>query len=136
MQTLRSRTALALFALTVSGAAWAVEAPSSLQGAWVEASLDCSSQFNKAEGRFTLKKLDDFNVGAFIIEGNKIKGQSSQCTIDRAKQNGSQIHLLLACDNSVMASTQELHLEMLPDGSVKRYFTDFTDFTQSYKQCR
>lgn len=136
MKKFKIKTALTLLALLLSGAALAVEAPSSLQGAWAEASLDCAGLFSKAEGAFVLQKLDEFNVGAFIIEGNKIKGQSSQCTIERAKQAGSQLHLLLACENSVLASNQELHLEVLPDGSIKRYFTDFTDFTQSYKRCR
>ena len=36
---------------------------------------------------------------------------------------------------SVMAATQDVHLQLQKDGSLTRKFTGFNEFTQSYKRC-
>jgi hypothetical protein len=114
----------------------AADALATLQGAWAEASLDCASLFKWTDGKVALQSLSGFNSGAFVIENNKIKGQSTSCEIQRAREDGQEISLLVSCADSVMASTQDVHLKILPNGDMSRSFTGFPDYQQNYKRCR
>lgn len=121
--------------VSLTTAAQAGETVKPLQGAWAQSSLSCSQVFSNEGGKVSLRKLDDFNVGGFIIEGDKIRGQSQSCLVSHAKQRGSNIDLIMQCQDSVMAATQDVHLQLQKDGSLTRKFTGFNEFTQSYKRC-
>ncbi len=121
--------------VSFSAAAHAGETVKILQGAWAQSGLSCSQVFANDGGKVSLRKLDDFNVGGFIIEGDKIRGQSQSCVVSHAKQRGSKISLMMQCQDSVMAATQDVHLQVQKDGSLTRKFNNFNEFTQNYKRC-
>ncbi len=122
-------------AAVLTGNISAAEVPPQLQGAWAESELSCDQVFSNEGGKWTLKKSDDFNVGGFIVEGDRIRGQSSACTIRSAKRKGAQVKLLLSCENNVLSATQEMLLTLMKDGTIQRQLAGFTDFAQSYKRC-
>lgn len=107
-----------------------------LQGAWAQSGLGCSQVFSNDGGKVSLRKLDGFNVGGFIVEGDKIRGQSQTCLVSHAKQRGSDIDMLIQCQDNVMAAAQDLHLRVEKDGTVTRKFTGFSEFTQGYHRCQ
>jgi hypothetical protein len=123
---------LALLGATSAHAATGLEL---LQGAWAEASLDCASLFKDSNGRPAFQDLNGFNSGAFLIEDKKIKGQSTSCEIQRVREEGSDLSLILTCADSVMASTQDVHFKILGDGRLSRSFTGFPEYQQVYKRC-
>jgi hypothetical protein len=106
-----------------------------LQGGWTDATLSCTDVFSTSNGKLVLKNDDGFNVGGFIVEGNKIKGQARACTIDRSRRKGSTITMLMSCQDSVLASTQEIRLKLNKDGTVTRTLAGFKDFNQTFKRC-
>ncbi|MFO1150705.1 MAG: hypothetical protein U1E62_20200 [Alsobacter sp.] len=131
-----NRHVLILAATLAFPAVAQADALSTLQGAWAEASLNCASLFKIDNGVVSFKSLDGFNSGAFIVENRRLKGQSTSCEIQRAREDGPDISLLLSCADSVMASAQDVHLKVLPDGTLSRSFAGFPDYQQSYKRCR
>jgi hypothetical protein len=121
-------------ALLVSASARA-QSLDDLQGGWTDATLSCSDVFNTSNGKLVLRNDDGFNVGGFIVEGNTIKGQARACKVDRSRRKGSTITLLMSCQDSVLASTQEIMLKLNKDGTVTRTLSGFKDFTQTFKRC-
>jgi hypothetical protein len=106
-----------------------------LQGGWIDSMLTCADVFNSSNGKLVLRNDDGFNVGGFIVEGNRIKGQARGCTVDRSRRKGSTITMLMSCKDSVLASTQEITLRLNKNGTVTRTLSGFKDFSQTFKRC-
>ncbi len=134
LQKVSAVCALLLVALPEQGRANETLKP--LEGAWASQGLVCDQVFRTEGGRTRIKSLDGFNSGVFIIDGDRITGQSVACKISRATRRGSTISLLLACETGIMSSAQELYLELHPNGTVTRRLAGFTDFAEEYKPCR
>ena len=51
--------------------------------------------------RVTLTSLSDLYGGGFIIDGDRVRGKIVRCRIDSKKEDGSTIHLNVACTTEV-----------------------------------
>ncbi|MEJ1936341.1 hypothetical protein WDZ92_39615 [Nostoc sp. NIES-2111] len=135
MRTISTILSAAVLATMLASAPARADALPDLQGGWTDASLSCTDVFSTSNGKLVLRNDDGFNVGGFIVEGNKIKGQARACTVDRSVRKGSTINLLMSCQDSVLASAQEIRLKLNKDGTVTRTLAGFKDFSQTFKRC-
>ena len=135
MRTITTILSATVLAVMLAAPQARAEALPDLQGGWIDASLSCADVFNTSNGKLVLRNDDGFNVGGFIVEGNRIKGQARGCTVDRSVRKGSTITLLMSCQDSVLASAQEIRLKLNKDGTVTRTLAGFNDFSQTFKRC-
>jgi hypothetical protein len=121
---------LLLAAVPSAGSASAFD----LNGAWTLDLSACNKVFRKKGKRITLTSLADLYGGGFIIDGNRVRGKIVRCRIDSRKEDGSTIHLGVACTTEIAAEQIAFDLKVVNDNTVSKTFAG-TDVAMDYHRC-
>jgi hypothetical protein len=115
--------ALPLLAATLfAGPAWAFD----LNGAWAMDLSSCGKVFRKQGPQLTLTSLSDLYGGGFIIDGTHVHGKMVSCRIDLRKEDGSTIHLSVACTTEIATEQIQFDLKVVDDNTVSKTFPGTT----------
>ena len=105
-----------------------------LNGAWTTDLSACNKVFRKKGKRVTLTSLADLYGGGFIIEGNRVRGKIVRCRIESRKEDGSTIHLNVACTTEIATEQIAFDLKVVNDNTVSKTFAG-TDVAMDYHRC-
>ena len=134
MSRLRRFLSLALLAIAVmlmAGSARAFD----LNGAWAMDLSSCNKVFRKKGNQVRLTSTADLYGGGFIIEGNRARGMMVRCRIESRKEDGSTIHLNVACTTEVATEQVQFDLKVVNDNTVSKTFPE-TNIAMDYHRCK
>jgi hypothetical protein len=83
-----------------------------LTGAWASQSDLCKLVFTKKGNQVVFTELSDLYGSGFIIDGSRIRGRTTNCTIKSKKQEGDSVELAAACATSIMNSSVRFGLKV------------------------
>jgi hypothetical protein len=106
-----------------------------LTGAWATHTDLCTLVFNKKGNKVMFADLSDLYGSGFIIDGNRIRGKSAQCTIKSRDQKGDSLELSAACATSVMTSSVRFSLKVIDDNNLTRLFAEIPGMMLNYTRC-
>jgi hypothetical protein len=106
-----------------------------LTGAWASQADLCKLVFTKKGDQVVFAELSDLFGSGFIIDGNRIRGKSAQCTIKSRKQEGDSLELSAACATSIMNSDVRFSLKVIDDDNLSRLFQEIPGMTLNYTRC-
>jgi hypothetical protein len=109
---------------------WALD----LNGAWAADVSLCGKVFSKKGSRVTLTSLSDLYGGGFIIDGNRVRGEIVSCNIESKKEDGSTIHLSVACTTEIATEQVQFDLKVVNDNTVSKTFPG-TSAAIDYHRC-
>src|SRR5215831_430611 len=81
-----------------------------LNGAWTLDPSQCGKVFKKRGKNITLTATSDLYGGGFIFEGNRVRAKMARCRIESQKQDGSTIHLSVACTTEI--ATEQIQFDL------------------------
>jgi hypothetical protein len=106
-----------------------------LTGAWASQTDLCPLVFTKKGNQVVFTELSDLFGSGFIVDGDRIRGRSTKCTIKSKKQAGDSLELLAACATSIMTSNVRFNLKIIDDNSLNRMFPEIAGMTLKYSRC-
>ena len=106
-----------------------------LTGAWASQTDLCPLVFTKKGNQVVFTELSDLFGSGFIVDGDRIRGRSTKCTIKSKKQEGDRLELSTACATSVMTSSVRFNLKVIDDNSLDRLFPEIPGMTLKYSRC-
>jgi hypothetical protein len=106
-----------------------------LTGAWASQTDLCPLVFTKKGNQVVFTELSDLFGSGFIVDGDRIRGRSTKCTIKSKKQAGDSLELLAACATSIMTSNVRFNLTIIDDNSLNRMFPEIAGMTLKYSRC-
>lgn len=109
--------------ITCSQSALAID----LNGRWATDASACDKIFVKKSNAVSFAPDSDQFGGGFIIEGNKIRGQSSSCSIKMRKEDGNSIHLIASCATDIMVSSVQFSAKIIDENTILRVFPEMGD---------
>ena len=118
-------------AALLAGPAWAFD----LNGAWATAPSLCGKVFKKQGKRVALTPLSDLYGGGFIFDGSRVRGKMVRCNIESRKEDGSTIHLSVACTTEIATEQIQFDLKVVNDNTLSKAFPG-TDIAMDYHRCR
>jgi hypothetical protein len=115
---MKSRILALVPALAASWIAFGTPAKAfEFNGSWATAPSACGQVFIKKDGAISFRQDSDQYGGGFIMEGDKVRGQMQTCTINRRKEDGNVIHMVV------------------DENTIARIFPGMPEFTLSYSRC-
>src|SRR3954465_10232301 len=84
-----------------------------LTGAWASQTDLCTLVFIKKGNQVVFTPLSDMFGSGFVVDGSRIKGRATQCTIKSKKQDGDSLELATACATSIMTSNVRFNLKII-----------------------
>jgi hypothetical protein len=130
LRRFRTRVVPALIITLLAGPAWAFD----LNGAWATDPGLCSKVFKKTGNLVTLTPTSDLYGGGFIFDGDHVRGKIVNCRIDSMKQDGSTIHLNVACTTEIATEQIQFDLKVVNDNTVSKTFPE-TNIGINYYRC-
>jgi hypothetical protein len=106
-----------------------------LTGAWSTDADLCSRVFTKKDNQIGFAELSDLYGSGFIVDGDRVRGKATQCTIESRKQEGDSIELSAACASSIMTQSLKFSLKIINDNTIDRIFHEIPGMTQKYTRC-
>ena len=106
-----------------------------LTGAWASQTDLCPLVFTKKGNQVVFTELSDLFGSGFIVDGDRIRGRSTKCTIKSKKQAGDSLELFAACATSIMNSSVRFNLKVIDDNSLDRLFPEIPGMTLKYSRC-
>jgi hypothetical protein len=106
-----------------------------LTGAWASQTDLCPLVFTKKGNQVVFTELSDLFGSGFIVDGDRIRGRSTKCTIRSKKQVGDSLELLAACATSIMTSSVRFNLKVIDDNNINRLFPEIAGMTLKYSRC-
>jgi len=106
-----------------------------LTGAWASQTDLCTLVFTKKGNQVVFTELSDLFGSGFIVDGNRIRGRSTKCTIKSKKQVGDSLELSAACATSIMNSSVRFNLKVIDDNNLDRLFPEIAGMTLKYTRC-
>ena len=106
-----------------------------LTGAWASQTDLCTLVFTKKGNQVAFTELSDLFGSGFIVDGDRIRGRSTKCTIRSKKQVGDSLELLAACATSIMTSSVRFNLKVIDDNNINRLFPEIAGMTLKYSRC-
>ena len=106
-----------------------------LTGAWASQTDLCALVFTKKGNQVVFTELSDLFGSGFIVDGNRIRGRSTRCTIKSKKQAGDSLELSTACATSIMTSSVRFNLKIIDDNNLDRLFPEIPGMTLKYSRC-
>jgi hypothetical protein len=106
-----------------------------LTGAWASQSDLCKLVFTKKGNQVVFSELSDLYGSGFIVDGSKIRGKTTSCTIKSRKQEGDGLELSAACASSIMTSNVRFSLKVLDDNNLSRSIPDSEGMQVKYSRC-
>jgi len=105
-----------------------------LNGAWATDPSLCRNVFKKQGNNVTLTTTSDLYGGGFIIDGNHMRGKFVTCNIESNRQDGSTIHLSVACTTEIATEQIQFDLKIVNDNTVAKMFPE-TNIPMDYHRC-
>jgi len=102
------------------------------QTSLTDASL-CDKVFVKAAVSF--RPDSELYGSGFIIDGNRIRGQSAKCEIKSRRESGLVTHLIASCATDIMFSSVQFSLKVIDENRVIRVFPEMPDMEVPYARC-
>jgi hypothetical protein len=130
LRRFRTRAVPAMIITLLAGPAGAFD----LNGAWTTDVSLCGKVFKKQGKRIALTSLSDLYGGGFIIDGDRVRAKVARCRIDSRKEDGSTIHLSVACTTEVATEQIQFDLKVVNDNTVSKAFPG-TDVAMDYHRC-
>ena len=106
-----------------------------LTGAWASQTDLCTLVFTKKGNQVVFTELSDLFGSGFIVDGDRIRGRSTKCTIKSKKQVGDSLELSAACATSIMTSSVRFNLKVVDDNNLNRLFPEIAGMTLKYSRC-
>jgi hypothetical protein len=106
-----------------------------LTGAWASQADLCKLVFTKKGSQVVFAELSDIYGSGFIIDGNRIRGKSTRCTIKSKKQEGDSLELNAACATSIMTSSVRFNLMVVDDNTLDRLIPEIPGMAIKYSRC-
>ena len=106
-----------------------------LTGAWASQTDLCTLVFTKKGNQVVFTELSDLFGSGFIVDGSRIRGRTTRCTIKSKKQDGDSLELSTACASSIMTSSVRFNLKIVDDNNVSRSFPEIPGMTLKYSRC-
>jgi hypothetical protein len=124
--------------LIMAGTASADKPPGvqSLQGAWVEQSMNCADVYRSAGRNMVFRKDVSIFAPAFIISGRRIRTPGASCSIGRITYKGDRMILSLGCTTTITTSPVKAYLSISGDGTLYRYNDDVDHAGSKYGSCK
>lgn len=130
------RMSVGAIVLSVLGVLSPVAVPAfELTGAWASQTDLCQLVFTKKGNQVVFTELSDLFGSGFIVDGDRIRGRSTKCTIKSRKQVGDSLELSAACATSIMNSSVRFNLKIVDDNSLDRLFPEIAGMTLKYSRC-
>jgi hypothetical protein len=95
----------------------------------------CDKVFVKTGSAISFRPDSELYGGGFIIEGNRIRGQSAKCDIKSRKESGMTTHLIASCATEVMFSSVQFSLKTVDENRIIRVFPEMSDMELPYARC-
>jgi hypothetical protein len=106
-----------------------------LTGAWASQADLCKLVFTKKGNQAVFTELSDIYGSGFIIDGNRIRGKSTRCTIKSKKQEGDSLELNAACASVIMTSNVRFSLKVVDDNTLSRLIPEIPGMEIKYSRC-
>jgi hypothetical protein len=106
-----------------------------LTGAWASQTDLCPLVFTKKGNQVVFTELSDLFGSGFIVDGSRIRGRSTKCTIKSRKQDGDSLELSTACATSIMTSNVRFNLKIIDANNLDRLFPEIAGMTLKYSRC-
>jgi hypothetical protein len=106
-----------------------------LTGAWASQADLCKQVFTKRGKQVFFAEFSDLFGSGSIIDGSRIKGRSTRCTIKSKKQDGGSIELSTACATGIMTSNVRFNLKIIDDNNLDRLIPEIPGMTLKYSRC-
>src|SRR4029079_16782260 len=84
-----------------------------LTGAWASQTDLCTLVFMKKGNQVVFTPLSDLFGSGFVVDGSRIEGRATRCTIKSKKQDGDSLELSTACATSIMTSNVRFNLKII-----------------------
>jgi hypothetical protein len=107
-----------------------------LSGAWASHQDLCNQVFSREGGQIAFAELSDLFGSGFIVDGNRIRGKSGSCTIEKRTQDNDMLELSAACASTIMTQSLQFKLRILDDNNLVRSFSEIPGMTLNYARCR
>lgn len=104
-------------------------------GAWATEPGVCEKIFEKKGAHLAFRPDSDTYGSGFIIDGNRIRGQTATCNIKSRKDSGDEVHMIAACSMEVMFSDVQLSMKVDNNDSITRFFPGMPDISIRYYRC-
>lgn len=106
-----------------------------LTGAWASQTDLCALVFKKKGNQVVFTELSDLFGSGFIVDGDRVRGRATRCTIKSKKQEGDSLELSAACVTSIMTSSVRFNLKIIDDNNLSRSFPEIPGMTLKYSRC-
>ncbi len=126
-------------AATLLGVAWLSPATAyafDLSGAWASLGDLCGQVFMKKGNELAFTDLSELYGSGFIVEGDRVRGKTAQCTIQSRKQEGDHVELKAACASSIMTQNLTFDVTFLDENNLTRAFPEVPGMTLRYSRCK
>lgn len=134
MKISTSLLAMSAFIVAQTGASVSANA-FDLDGAWTSQVEICKNIFTRT-GKAVSFRPDADNYGSgFIIEGNSIRGNTTNCTIKAKKEVGAMLHLIAVCSMGIMTDQMQFSFKISDENKVSRVFPGMDGYDIPYVRC-
>jgi hypothetical protein len=106
-----------------------------LTGAWASQADLCRLVFTKKGNQVVFAELSDIYGSGFVIDGSRIRGKTTQCTIKSKKQEGDRLELSTACASIIMTSNVRFSLKVVDDNTLDRLIPEIPGMAIKYSRC-
>src|SRR5947207_13098071 len=96
--------------LLAAGLAAAPAFAADVNGVWATDASLCAKIFKKQGASISLQDDSDVYGSGFILEPNRLQGQTARCTIKSRRNDGPTIHMLAACATELIV--QRVHFRV------------------------
>lgn len=93
-----------------------------VSGVWSSDAAQCGKMFKKTGGQVTFIDKTGLYGTALIVEGNKMTGTISKCTIKNRKEDGGIINIIASCANDVMFLDIQFSGKLVDNDTLVRLF--------------
>ncbi|WP_413991106.1 hypothetical protein ACMDCR_03025 [Labrys okinawensis] len=105
-------------------------------GAWAVEGENCSNVFTTRGGKTVFSKHQGSDLPGFIVQGGKVSGLTSQCSITSRKDAGDTMNLLLHCRSQIIFGDISVTIKIKDDNTIVRMDPAFPDVQTTYNRCK
>jgi hypothetical protein len=89
-----------------------------LNGGWALDVSDCNDIFAKENNKLVFKKDADLHAGGLIVDGKKISGTFSKCTVKSFHNDGSDVQITASCSDGIMVSDTTFDVKISGENKI------------------
>jgi hypothetical protein len=106
-----------------------------LNGFWASDPALCDKIFMKKGKQIVFSALSDLYGSGFIIDGSRIRGKVTRCTIRSRKEDGDTLLLSATCSTIIAHQDLEFSLQTVDDNTVARLFPGSSAMRVNFHRC-